>query len=367
MAYSKQDSTSIQIENLVKVFPSYDKQEDVYAVNDISLDFSKGELTTLLGPSGCGKTTTLRMLAGFEYPTSGKIIIDGKDMTNIPPNKRNIGMIFQNYALFPHLTVFENVAYGLRIQKMSNRVVESKVNDVLALLKIEELRDRKPDQISGGQQQRIAIARSIVIEPSILLFDEPLSNLDAKLREYMRMELRQIQQRLDITSIYVTHDQEEAMAISDKVVIMNKGKIQQQGSPIDIYTKPKNRFVADFIGKTNFIEGMVKEINDNLVVINIEGYSLTTDNNDDNLQKGDTVECVIRPEFLTITPNGDLEGTVTRSTFLGQYIEYEVKIGKQTVTLINNYNPNISVVKVNSKIKLRLLTPNFKCFKKNNH
>jgi iron(III) transport system ATP-binding protein len=260
MTLGTAQSSKVRFSGIVKQFPSQTGEETVFAVDQLTLDLEPGELVTLLGPSGCGKTTTLRMLAGFETPTSGDILINGQTITHLPPNKRNIGMVFQSYALFPHMTVYENVAYGLRIKQVSKSEMMDRVSKVLALMQLNTMKDRLPSLLSGGQQQRVALARAVVTEPKVLLFDEPLSNLDAKLREYMRDELRKIQQRLGITSLYVTHDQTEAMAISDKVVIMDKGRIQQSGSPRQIYMKPHNKFVANFMGKANCLQAMVERL-----------------------------------------------------------------------------------------------------------
>ena len=213
---------SLELKNIYKVFKS--ENTETVAVKDFTLKIEKGQLVTLLGPSGCGKTTTLRMIAGFETPTSGKIFLEGKDITNDPPNKRDISMVFQSYALFPHMTVKENIEFGLKIKKLPKNAIEEKVKNIISLTGLEGMENRRPDQISGGQQQRVALARSLVMEPKVLLFDEPLSNLDAKLRESMRSEIRRIQKELNITSVYVTHDQTEAMSISDIIIVMNKGK-----------------------------------------------------------------------------------------------------------------------------------------------
>src|SRR5699024_849775 len=273
------DNIKLKVENLVKTFPARNKKKDVFtAVDHVSLNFRQGELITLLGPSGCGKTTTLRMLAGFEYPTSGKVIVDGENITNQPPNKRDVGMVFQNYALFPHLTVYENISYGLKIKKVDKEEIKIRTEKVLSLMELEDLKDRNPSQISGGQQQRVAIARAIIIEPNILLFDEPLSNLDSKLRQYMRTEIRNLQRRLGITSIYVTHDQEEAMAISDQIVILNEGKVQQKGSPQDIYLNPVNSFVANFIGDSDVLKVSVKDFSEETLTLQIGGTTFKVKN-----------------------------------------------------------------------------------------
>lgn len=247
----------IKIENLLKKFGA------VVAVNHIHLEIEKGEMLTLLGPSGCGKTTTLRCIAGLEKPNGGDILIDGKPMFSkgfVPPSQREIGMVFQNYAVWPHLRVFDNVAYGLKLQKFPRNVIKEKVTEALESVGLTGLGRRYPGQLSGGQQQRVALARALVRNPKVLLLDEPLSNLDAKLREKMRFEIKSLVRRMHITSVYVTHDQAEAMVISDRIAVMDSGNIVQVGPPEEIYTKPANRFVADFIGTTNFIPGEIMEI-----------------------------------------------------------------------------------------------------------
>ena len=234
LGFSKK-SSGVVLKDVTKIFQQPDTGKDFVAVDHINLEIKDGEMVTLLGPSGCGKTTTLRMISGFEYPTSGNVFIGDRDVAKIPPNKRGISMVFQSYALFPHLNIWENIAYGLRVAKIPQDEIIRRTNDVVELMQLKGMEKRFPNQLSGGQQQRVALARAVVIEPSVLLFDEPLSNLDAKLRESMRDELRALQQRLGITSLYVTHDQSEAMAISDKVVIMKDGVICQQGTPQEIY------------------------------------------------------------------------------------------------------------------------------------
>jgi iron(III) transport system ATP-binding protein len=224
----------LTLENITKIFPSRGNIAEVVAVHDVNLEIQKGELVTLLGPSGCGKTTTLRMIAGFEFPTSGTIALDGREINSLPPHKRDMSMVFQSYALFPHLTVFENIAYGLNVQRLNKKTIAERVGRVLDLVHLQGYGDRAPGQLSGGQQQRVALARALVMEPKVLLMDEPLSNLDAKLREEMRTEIRRIQKTLNITSVYVTHDQIEAMTLSDRIVVMNEGLIEQIGSPVEV-------------------------------------------------------------------------------------------------------------------------------------
>lgn len=338
MAEISTQAIGVRISNLSKAFLSPNNKSETIAVDHVNLEIEPGTLVTLLGPSGCGKTTILRMLAGFTSPTQGNIFLGGVDMTKTPPNKRDIGMMFQSYALFPHLSVFENVAYGLRVKHLPKEEINSRVNAVLELMRIREFQDRIPEQLSGGQQQRVALARAIVTEPKILLFDEPLSNLDAKMREYMREELRKIQKNLSITSIYVTHDQVEAMAISDKVVIMNHGKIEQIGTPNDIYVHPVNKFVADFMGKANFIEGKVLTADETTVIVDAMNYHIPVNKLDaTDIQPGMNVTIMARPEFIRINQNGLYLGTVQRATFFGQYMEYDVKIA-DSVLLLNDFN-----------------------------
>lgn len=260
---------NLSVKNLTKEFTS-----EVRAVDSINFSVPAGSLFTLLGPSGCGKTTTLRMIAGLETPTSGQILFDDEDYTNFPPHRRGIGMVFQSYALFPHMTVFENVAYGLRVRKMKNAEIKERVARVIELVGLAHTQDRKPSQLSGGQQQRIALARALVYDPKTLLLDEPLSNLDAKLRIYMREEIRKIQKKAGITTVYVTHDQEEALSISDLIAVMHSGKISQLGKAYDIYEQPNSVLVADFIGKANFLEATVTGQENGIYRIEAGGGSL---------------------------------------------------------------------------------------------
>ena len=249
----KEEHVFLELKNISKYFQSRDGSGEVRAVDAATVGIERGQFVTLLGPSGCGKTTTLRLIAGFEFPTYGDIVLDGKNINELPPNRRDMAMVFQSYAIFPHLNVFENIAYGLKIKRLSSQEIKQKVANVLTLTELQGLENRAPNQLSGGQQQRVALARALVMEPKVLLFDEPLSNLDAKLRVQMRSEIRRIQQELGITSVYVTHDQDEAMVLSDQIVVMNKGRVQQTGKAIEIYRHPQTRFVADFIGRANFL------------------------------------------------------------------------------------------------------------------
>jgi iron(III) transport system ATP-binding protein len=317
----------LTLENITKVFPSRGNVGEVIAVQDVNLEIQKGELVTLLGPSGCGKTTTLRMMAGFEFPTVGKISLDGLEINSLPPHKRDMSMVFQSYAIFPHLTVFENIAYGLNVQRLNKKTIVERVNRVLDLVHMEGYGDRAPGQLSGGQQQRVALARALIMEPKVLLMDEPLSNLDAKLREEMRTEIRRIQKELNITSVYVTHDQIEAMTLSDRIVVMNEGVIEQIGSPIEIYRFPNSRFVANFIGRANFIDGVILDQNGAALTVQSLGESITLLNVKREFHKGEEVTLIVRPEMIEIKKTGGLyKGVVRRAVYLGDLIEYAVEI-----------------------------------------
>src|SRR6184192_1703644 len=274
------------------------------AVDGLSLDVRPGELVSLLGPSGCGKTTTLRMIAGFERPDAGQIRFDGQDVTHIPANRRNIGFVFQNYALFPHLSIFENVAYGLRVRGESSDAISRSVGDVLALVGLAGHEQQFPAQLSGGEQQRVALARAIVIRPRVLLFDEPLSNLDAKLRVQMRNEIRDLQRRLSITTIYVTHDQEEAMAVSDRIAVMNQGRVVQEGTAEDLYHRPATQFVAQFVGRVNLIAGRVLAVDGMNARIQALGREVLANVTKSDFKPGDPVQLALRPEAIDIAPDG---------------------------------------------------------------
>jgi iron(III) transport system ATP-binding protein len=317
----------LTLENITKVFSSRGNVGEVVAVQDVNLEIQKGELVTLLGPSGCGKTTTLRMIAGFEFPTGGTIALDGREINSLPPHKRDMSMVFQSYALFPHLTVFENVAYGLNVQKLNKKTIAERVGRVLELVHLEGYGDRAPGQLSGGQQQRVALARALVMEPKVLLMDEPLSNLDAKLREEMRTEIRRIQKELNITSVYVTHDQIEAMTLSDRVVVMNQGLIEQIGSPIEVYRFPNSRFVANFIGRANFMDGTVVDQHGSELTVRSLGESITLSKIKREFHEGENVTLIVRPEMIQIKKTGCLyNGVVHRAVYLGDVIEYVVEV-----------------------------------------
>jgi len=320
--------------NLVKNFGQ--GKNLVRAVDNVSLEVREGELVTLLGPSGCGKTTTLRMIAGFEFPTAGDILIDGEEINSLPPNKRPTTMVFQNYALFPHMNVFENIAYGLKIQRKKAAEIRRRLEEVMRLVNLTGLGQRSAAQLSGGQQQRVSLARSLVMEPKVLLLDEPLSNLDAKLRVSTRLEIRKLQQRLGITSVYVTHDQEEAMTLSDRVVIMHQGRIQQIGTPQEIYARPANRFVADFIGKANFLGGrLLRLLPGREAELDIWGRRVQVPLPEGTFAAGDDVVLVIRPEAVLLEPSRPegLIGTVRDSVYLGSQVIYEIEVGKDLLSV----------------------------------
>ncbi len=298
----------------------------VKAVDDITLELPGGSFVTLLGPSGCGKTTTLRMIAGFESPTSGRIMLDDRDIARLTPDRRGMGMVFQSYALFPHLTVHDNVAFGVQLQGKKGKELERAIGAALDLVNLHGLGGRRISELSGGQQQRVALARAMAIEPRVLLFDEPLSNLDAKLRVSLRSEIRRIQQALGTTSVYVTHDQSEAMALSDVVVVMNAGRIEQAGPPAVVYRRPATRFVADFIGRANFLTGEVLAVDDTHVDVSLLGGHLRIAAGGGHTT-GASAVIVARPESVRVG-EGPFRATVRGNTFLGSYVEYELDLGQ---------------------------------------
>lgn len=314
------------LKDLTKVFRG--RREEIVAVDHLNLEVEKGELLTLLGPSGCGKTTTLRMVGGFEMPTEGDIYLEGRRITHLPPQRRPTATVFQSYGLFPHMSVFENVAFGLKVRRLPRPEIRRRVQEVLALVGLAGLENRPPNKLSGGQQQRVALARVLAIRPKVLLFDEPLSNLDAKLRVETREHIRRIQKELNLTSLYVTHDQAEAMAISDRIVVMNQGKVQQIGTPYEIYARPANAFVADFIGRANFLKARVSQIcADGTEVILNSGVKLLVPSVI-HLNPGDSVTVVVRPESIEfVSPgHGDLEGKIILVQATGALAHYRVQL-----------------------------------------
>ncbi len=328
-------SNQVIIQNAVK------RYGDFTALNGVSLDIQEGEFFTLLGPSGCGKTTLLRMIAGFNSIEGGDFYFGEKRINDVPAHKRDIGMVFQNYAIFPHLTVRENVAYGLKARKMAAKEIKPKVDEALELVQISHLADRKPNELSGGQQQRVALARAFVIEPSVLLMDEPLSNLDAKLRVQMRSVIKKLQRRLGITTIYVTHDQEEALAISDRIAVMKDGHIMQIGTPRDIYAKPQNPFVAGFIGVSNFLDCEVNAPNAGNAAVSIKGeLDITVPVSRAYTGSG---KISARPEQLFFSESG-MPGIILFSTFLGDFIEYEVQLNDGQNLIVNEYTKDTTEI-----------------------
>ena len=329
----------ITIDSIIKDFGSFDEPDSLFrAVDSVSLEVGEGELVTLLGPSGCGKTTLLRMLAGFEDPTSGEIFFGNQRMNDLPPNKRNVAMVFQSYAIFPHLNVRNNIAFGLNLQKLSRKEIRERTEKVVELVGLEGMEDRQPSQLSGGQQQRVALARAVIMEPSVLLFDEPLSNLDAKLRELMRVEIRNLQQRLGITSIYVTHDQIEAMSISDRVVVMNRGRIEQRGTPQELYARPANRFVASFIGKAAFLDA-ARDFSGSWTLLGKPWKPET-----ESPSEPGKYSVMVRPEAVRLMPREGSEesgftGRILRATYLGSLMEYEVELPEMEPLTVHVPNP----------------------------
>ncbi len=341
---SQDTGISVSLQHLTKSFGKGESR--VVAVNDFTFDFPPGKLTTLLGPSGCGKTTVLRCIAGFYEPEQGDVIIGGQKVNDLPPYKRPTGTVFQHYALFPHMTVVENVAYGLKIKKIPPAEMQKKVAQGLALLQLTGMEDRSPSQLSGGQQQRVAIARVLVNEPKVLLFDEPLSNLDAKLRVYMRGEIRALQERLGITTIYVTHDQEEAMSLSHTIVIMHKGNIEQSGTPLEIYRQPQTPFVAQFIGTTNFLKGEVAQVDDHSLKVRVYGVIISIPLAEGLVQEfgqpGKRVLVVSRPEMIQFAEGraeGALSGKVKEVSFLGSMARYVIEMESGEQIRVDEPNP----------------------------
>jgi iron(III) transport system ATP-binding protein len=322
---------------------------EVVAVENVSVEIEAGSLVTLLGPSGCGKTSTLRMIAGLETPTSGRILIGGKDVTTLPPNERDVSMVFQSYALFPHMTVIENVSYGLAGSNLSLSARNEKAQAGLRLVGLAGYDQRLPSELSGGQQQRVACARALVLEPQVLLFDEPLSNLDAKLRRRMREEIREIQQTLGFTSVYVTHDQEEALAVSDRIIVMNHGRIAQNGTPEELYRSPADAFVADFIGGANLLPCRVAgKASDNMISVEIGSSTLDLPNK--GYSDGERL-LVVRPAFVALSKNGSghpcLPARVRKATYLGSHWEFtlDTEVGSVFVTqpVDHRFEPGDSV------------------------
>jgi spermidine/putrescine transport system ATP-binding protein len=336
---------AVEIRNVTKLFSSKrgKSSEEVCAVKEMNLLIPRGKFFTLLGPSGCGKTTTLRLIAGFELPTTGEVLIQGKPMTNVPPNLRPVNTVFQNYALFPHMNVAKNVGFGLEIKRVPRPERKKRIQEALELVQLGDMGNRKPSQLSGGQQQRVALARALVNKPSVLLLDEPLGALDLKLRKAMQIELKQLQVQVGITFIYVTHDQEEALTMSDQIAVMNKGLILQLGDPMTLYKKPTNRFVADFIGESNFIEGTVKAVENGNVLLQVGEARVAVPRGGQPLVPGQEVFFTVRPEKMRLASpsenaTGALSGVVQDVVYIGTDTRYLIVLtsGKHIIVRVQN-------------------------------
>jgi putative spermidine/putrescine transport system ATP-binding protein len=340
----------LRLEGINKVFGANK------VVSDINMSFGKGEFISFLGPSGCGKTTILRMIAGFEQPTSGKIFVGGQDVTHLKPNERKLGMVFQAYALFPNLTVADNIGFGLKIARMPRDEAAARVEEMLAMIGLSKFGKRYPFELSGGQQQRVALARAIAPRPTMLLLDEPLSALDAKIRVSLREEIRSIQRELGITTIFVTHDQEEALSISDRIVVMNAGHAEQIGTPFEIYNRPATRFVATFVGTLNTLEGKVQNVADR--VVSVDGQTITLPALPASAQSNGPISLTMRPEAVALgKPNGQdvvLEGVVSDVSFLGSVIRLRVNLGSNSLSLDTFNDQRSPPPALNEKIKVSL-------------
>ena len=332
MARIRGNAASVSFDHVTKTYPG----SKVAAVNDVSFTIAPGKLVTLLGPSGCGKTTTLRMIAGLEMPTAGRIRIGEADVTNMPATERDVSMVFQSYALFPHMTVMENVSYGLRFSGFAKKETAERAAAGLQLVGLSGFETRLPSELSGGQQQRVAVARALVLEPQVLLFDEPLSNLDAKLRRHVREEIRDIQRKLALTVVYVTHDQEEALAVSDRIIVMNKATIAQEGTPRELYEAPASAFVADFIGEANLLPCEVEALDDGVATVRVGTVRLSVK----------AAHRALGPARIAVRPNRigvsagiggtGLRGKVQRATYVGRHMEYIVQVDGSAVFVVSN-------------------------------
>ena len=339
-----QRQTVVHIDQISKRFGN------TVAIEHLDLTVQAGEFVTLLGPSGCGKSTTLRMLGGFEKPDRGRVIISGQDVTNLPPNKRNVNMVFQDYALFPHMTVSQNIRFGLELKGLTQSQISAREEELLSLLQLNALSDRRPDQLSGGQRQRVALARALAPDPDLLLLDEPLGALDARLRAQLQLELKDIQQRTGKTFVFVTHDQDEALTMSDRIVVMNEGQVAQDGSPEDLYLRPQNRFVAQFIGETNLIDGEVQEVepDNDIVIINWHGLQLRSQASNTKPTAGQQVSASLRPEKITVTdhkPSSEnvFEGQIANRIFKGNRTLLDVRVADASDAILKTYvSPEIA-------------------------
>jgi len=339
----------LEINNVTKSF-----SQGTAAVKEFNLHIEKGELVSFLGPSGCGKTTTLRMVAGFELPTTGHVSINGDDITDKPPNKRNVGMVFQAYALFPNMTVGDNIGFGLKLAKKPVEEIKQRVDEMLSLIHMPGLGNRYPFQLSGGQQQRVALARALAIRPAVLLLDEPLSALDAKIRVSLRAEIRAIQRQLGITAIYVTHDQEEALSISDRVVVMNEGRMEQVGTPFEIYNFPKTEFVAHFVGTLNAMSAEVKDVASSQLAV--QGQTIRAAQKLEGVRAGDTLMISLRPERLSFAADGKkanvIQCMVENITFLGSIVRVQLHLGESLLYMDTFNNPFLELPKLGDKAEI---------------
>jgi spermidine/putrescine transport system ATP-binding protein len=324
--------TAVELSNVTKRFG------EIVAVDDINLRIKDGEFFSLLGPSGCGKTTTLRMIAGLETASEGGILIHDKPMRQTPPFKRPVNTVFQNYALFPHMTIEKNVAFGLEMSGVPKEQIGPRVEEALAMVRLPDMAKRRPRQLSGGQQQRIALARALVNRPEVLLLDEPLGALDLKLRKAMQLELKALQAQVGITFIYVTHDQEEALTMSDRIAVMDAGRVLQVGTPYEIYEHPTTRFVADFIGETNFLEGEVSEVTGALITVLVDGAVPVQATGDGHVRNGQAVTVVIRPEKFNLEADGMVKGKIKEVIYIGTDTRYIVQLTERTEVVIREQN-----------------------------
>ncbi len=342
-------SPAVELRQVSKVFAGQGQNESVVAVDDVSLDIQQGEFFTLLGPSGCGKTTTLRLIAGFDDPTEGEILIQGQRMNAVPPNRRPVNMVFQNYALFPHLSVADNVGFGLAVNRVPRDERRRRVRESLQLVRLPGYEDRRPSQLSGGQQQRVALARALINQPAVLLLDEPLGALDLKLRKAMQLELKHLQEQVEVTFVYVTHDQEEALTMSDRIAVMRAGQVLQVGGPTEIYERPSTRFVADFIGESNFLEGTVERASAEEVVVRLGDRAVHASTNGRALVQGDRITLAVRPERISLHPTRPdgaegLIGRVQEIVYLGTDTRYLIELpsGDMVVARIQNAGRQVS-------------------------
>ena len=343
----------LELSGLVKDYKNF------RAVNNVSIEIQKGEIVSLLGPSGCGKTTTLRMIAGLLTPTEGKVFLAGEDITDRPPYKRDVAMVFQNYALFPHMTVYDNVIYGLKNRGIKDKEkLRKKAEEVLSIVQLAGVEKRYPRQLSGGQQQRVSLARAMAVEPQVMLFDEPLSNLDAKLRVQTRIEIRNLLKQLNITAIYVTHDQEEALTISDYIAVMNKGEIEQLATPVELYNEPKTKFVADFIGHANLLEGSVEKVSEGKIFIKIDDKLLIECDGNMTAVKGEIKTILIRPENVQIRHKNEqginlVTAVIEEKNFLGASVRYKAKIANGMEVECETH-PDYAFAEIGDSVKLCL-------------